>query len=150
MKFKDCKIGMVVVPSAGSQLLSEDGNAIYNPNFRTLKISRLNYTNHTITVRELETDFEMKNINPIYVNEKGKPTFLFGAKLDFEIHTNGNELAAYYHGIKIATAKCRPDDAYDEEFGLNLLLRRVCQKLKDSHTVVETVEELLKENDNEI
>ena len=54
-----------------------------------------------------------------------------------------NELSAYYHGVKLAAVHCHPDDTYDEEFGLHLLLRRACLKLKDEHTVVETVEELL-------
>ena len=64
-------------------------------------------------------------------------------KLDFEVRREGNELSAYYHGVKLATVRCHPDDTYDEEFGLHLLLRRACLKLKDEHTVVETVEELL-------
>lgn len=64
-------------------------------------------------------------------------------KLDFEVRREENELSAYYHGVKLATVRCHPDDAYDEEFGLHLLLRRACLKLKDEHTVVETVEELL-------
>ena len=64
-------------------------------------------------------------------------------KLDFEVRREANELSAYYHGVKLATVRCHPDDAYDEEFGLHLLLRRACLKLKDEHTVVETVEELL-------
>ena len=64
-------------------------------------------------------------------------------KLDFEVRREKNELSAYYHGVKLATVRCHPDDTYDEEFGLHLLLRRACLKLKDEHTVVETVEELL-------
>lgn len=64
-------------------------------------------------------------------------------KLDFEVRREKNELTAYYHGVKLATVRCHPDDAYDEEFGLHLLLRRACLKLKDEHTVAETVEELL-------
>ena len=64
-------------------------------------------------------------------------------KLDFEVRREENELSAYYHGVKLATVRCHPDDVYDEEFGLHLLLRRACLKLKDEHTVVETVEELL-------
>ncbi len=64
-------------------------------------------------------------------------------KLDFEVRREKNKLSVYYHGVKLATVKCHPDDAYDEEFGLNLLLRRVCLKLKDEHTVVEKVEEFL-------
>lgn len=63
--------------------------------------------------------------------------------LDFEVHREANELTAYYHGVKLATVKCHPNDVYDEEFGLHLLLRRACLKLKDEHTVVETVEEFL-------
>lgn len=61
----------------------------------------------------------------------------------FEVRREKNELSAYYHGVKLATVRCHPDDTYDEEFGLHLLLRRACLKLKDEHTVVETVEELL-------
>ena len=33
---------------------------------------------------------------------------------------------------------CDEHDKFDEEFGLNLALRRACNKLKDDHEVIST------------
>ena len=60
--------------------------------------------------------------------------------VDFKVVSSSSQLSAYYKGKKIAIVD---HNNYDEEFELNLLLRRACLKLKGEHTVVKTVEELL-------
>lgn len=51
---------------------------------------------------------------------------------------HNHEIKIYYKDKFIAKAKCSKEDNYDEEFGLNLALRRFCKTLKDSHEVVIT------------
>lgn len=63
--------------------------------------------------------------------------------IDFKIISSSSQLSVYYKGKKIAVVD---HNNYDEEFELNLLLRRACQKLNDKHTVVKTVEELLQKS----
>ena len=54
------------------------------------------------------------------------------------VTTYNKEIKVYYKDKLIATAKCSEEDNYDEEFGLNLALRRFCKTLKDEHKVVIT------------
>lgn len=54
------------------------------------------------------------------------------------VTTYNKEIKVYYKDKLIATAKCSEEDNYDEEFGLNLALRRFCKTLKNEHKVVIT------------
>ncbi len=166
MKFGECKIDMEVKPKSGviETINATDKNNHWTPRTKNFFISRLNHLTKTVMIETTDplipekydfvdpsclissteimktAKFDLKYLKQDTFRDK---TWSLDDKLDFEIRKEKNELAAYYHGTKIATVRCHPDDAYDEEFGLNLLLRRVCQKLKDSHIIVETVEKLL-------
>lgn len=163
MKFEECKIGDIVTPKS-NEIKTHSPYCSRAISYTTLTkefiIIRLNYGTKTvdITPRSLEGTTEHGFVDPsclrpaqpnkfsMYDALHGKPITrpqTSDYKLDFEVRREANELAAYYHGVKLATVRCHPDDAYDEEFGLHLLLRRACLKLKDEHTVVETVEEFL-------
>lgn len=163
MKFEECKVGDIVTPKS-NEIKTHSPYCSRAISYTTLTkefiIIRLNYGAKTvdITPRSLEGTTEHGFVDPSCLNPANSDKFsmsdaLHGKiitppqtpdyKLDFEVRREKNELSAYYHGVKLATVRCHPDDAYDEEFGLHLLLRRACLKLKDDHTVVETVEELL-------
>lgn len=163
MKFEECKIGDIVTAKS-NEIKTHSPYCSSEISYTTLTkefiIIRLNYGTKTvdITPRSPECTTEHGFVDPSCLNPVTSDKFsmsdaLHGKiitppqtpdyKLDFEVRREANELSAYYHGIKLATVRCHPDDAYDEEFGLHLLLRRACLKLKDEHTVVETVEELL-------
>ena len=163
MKFEECKIGDIVTPKS---------NVIkaHNPHLCSSAISYITLTkefiitglNYGKTVDIIPRSSTIENgykfvdpscLNPANFHKFSMSDALHGKpithpkipdyKLDFEVRREKNELSAYYHGVKLATVRCHPDDVYDEEFGLHLLLRRACLKLKDEHTVVETVEKLL-------
>lgn len=57
----------------------------------------------------------------------------------------GNRIFIEYRGKVIASSGCDEHDKFDEEFGLNLALRRACNKLKDTHEItdIESVEDYL-------
>lgn len=163
MKFEECKVGDIVTPKTNElRTLNPYGEVkIYLTASKEFVITGLNYGTETIDIKPFNN--EVKELLSVFVLPScldlarpdkfsmsdalhGKPITrpqTSDYKLDFEVRREKNELSAYYHGVKLATVRCHPDDAYDEEFGLNLLLRRACLKLKDEHTVVETVEELL-------
>ena len=162
MKFKECKIGARVRLKSDvvETITSKNKTDHWTPRTKEFRIMRLNYIAKTVMIRP--TDLSILDcydfVNPACLTPAHSDKFSMSDalhskpitrpqtpdyKLDFEVRREKNELSAYYHGVKLATVRCHPDDTYDEEFGLHLLLRRACLKLKDEHTVVETVEELL-------
>ena len=162
MKFEECKIGDFVKTNSNEiKIITSMGLKTYTPERTHFKIVALNYDTRTVNVQTRTSDAfsgVLHEIDFVYpscldVDKFSMSDALHGQpitrpqtsdyKLDFEVRREANELSAYYHGVKLATVRCHPDDVYDEEFGLHLLLRRACLKLKDEHTVVETVEELL-------
>lgn len=162
MKFEECKIGDIVTPKSDEiKTRSICVNVIsYITSTKEFIITGLNYGTKTVDITPRSPKAENgygfvdpARLNPAHSDKFSMSDALHGKpitrpqtsdyKLDFEVRHEANELSAYYHGVKLATVRCHPDDAYDEEFGLHLLLRRACLKLKDEHTVVETVEELL-------
>lgn len=160
MKFSECKVGEIVTPKINEIKIRKIATSVILCPTSTKKfmITGLNYHTKTvgiIPINSKTTDALIGFVDPSCLDVykfsmsdalHGKPITrpqMPDYKLDFEVRREKNELSAYYHGVKLATVRCHPDDTYDEEFGLHLLLRRACLKLKDEHTVVETVEELL-------
>lgn len=162
MKFEECKVGDFVKTNSNEiKIITSMGLKTYTPERTHFKIVALNYDTRTVNIGTRTLDifsdvlYEIDFVYPscLDVDKSSMSDTLHGKiitppqmpdyKLDFEVRREGNELSAYYHGVKLATVRCHPDDTYDEEFGLHLLLRRACLELKDEHTVVETVEELL-------
>lgn len=163
MKFEECKIDDIVTLKSGvvETITFKNKTEHWTPRAKKFRIIRLNYIAKTVMIRAINLsirdccyDFvDPACLTPAHSDKFSTSKALHGKpitrpqtsdyKLDFEVRREVNELSAYYHGVKLATVRCHPNDAYDEEFGLNLLLRRACLKLKDEHTVVETVEELL-------
>ena len=162
MKFEECKLGDIVTPKTNViKILNLCINKVSYTTFTTeFVITGLNYGTKTVDIiprsPTIENGYKFVDpscLNPANLHKFSTSDALHGKpithpkmpdyKLDFEVRRDKNELSAYYHGVKLATVRCHPDDTYDEEFGLHLLLRRACLKLKDEHAMVETVEELL-------
>ena len=162
MKFEECKLGDIVTPKTNEiKTRNPYASAVSYKTFtKEFIITGLNYGTKTVDIiprsPTIENGYKFVDpscLNPANLHKFSTSDALHGKiitppqtsdyKLDFEVRREKNELSAYYHGVKLATVRCHPDDVYDEEFGLHLLLRRACLKLKDEHTVVETVEEPL-------
>lgn len=164
MKFQECKVGDIIINTDNviRFMLSEKRPEVLQITVKRGKCYVITFIypkSKTIEIREMDTGDTIDlvlpatfEIAPAYPNKFSMSDALHSKpitrpqtpdyKLDFEVRREKNELSAYYHGVKLATVR-HPDDTYDEEFGLHLLLRRACLKLRDEHTVVETVEELL-------
>ena len=87
------------------------------------------------TAREVFVDLNPGFFEPV----EEKPTAAKPQEKELlRVTTYNKEIKVYYKDKLIATAKCSEEDNYDEEFGLNLALRRFCKTLKDEHKVVIT------------
>lgn len=53
-----------------------------------------------------------------------------------KVYRGANGYYVVYNGQTVASSRCHPNDKFNEEFGLNLALRRFCNNLKD-RTIVE-------------
>lgn len=163
MKFEECKIGDLVKTNSNEiKIITSMGLKTYTPERTHFKIVALNYDTRTVNVRTRTLDvfsdvlYEIDFVYPscldlsnpdessmsdaLHSEQISCPQMPTEQSVDFKIVSSPNQLSAYYKGKKIATVD---HNNYDEEFELNLLLRRACLKLKDEHTIVKTVEELL-------
>ena len=161
MKFKECKIGDIVTLKSNEIKTRNLCHSVisYLTLTKEFIITGLNYGTKTVDIAPISPS-KVENgygfvdpscLSPVNFHEFPisdipnsepitHPQTPIEQSVDFKIVSSPSQLSAYYKGKKIAVVD---HNNYDEEFELNLLLRRACLKLKDEHTVVETVEELL-------
>ena len=162
MKFEECKIGDIVTPKTNEIKTHNPYPCSSAISYITLTkefiITGLNYGTQTvnITPRNFNADREYGFVDPSCLNPVNSDKFSMSdiphrepitcsqtpieQPVDFKVISSPSQLSAYYKGKKIAVVD---HNNYDDEFELNLLLRRACLKLKGEHTVVTTVEDLL-------
>lgn len=154
MKFEECKVGDLVTPKTDViETNSARGkNNHWVPRTKKFFIITLNHITKTVMIKTTDplipesydfvepsclnrTDFYKAPMSATLQDEEA-----IEQPIDFKVVSSPSQLSAYYKGKKIAVVD---HNNYDEEFELNLLLRRACLKLKDEHAIVKTVEELL-------
>ena len=159
MKFEECKIGDIVTPETNKiktrDICDVATHLALTNEFIITGLSRYTKTvDITPTNPKVDTDYFFVDpacLTPAHSDKFSMSDALHSKPItrsqtpteqsvDFKVISSPSQLSAYYKGKKIAVVD---HNNYDEEFGLHLLLRRACLKLKDEHTVVETVEELL-------
>lgn len=163
MKFEECKVGDTIINTYNviRFMLSEKRPEVLQITVKRGKcyvITSIYPKSKTIEIREMDTGDTINlvlpvtfEIAPAYPNKFSMSDIPHSEPItcsqtpteqlvDFKVISSPSQLSAYYKGKKIAVVD---HNNYDEEFELNLLLRRACLKLKDEHTVVETVEELI-------
>lgn len=156
MKFEECKVGDIVTPEA-NKIKTRDFCDVATHTALTNEFIITGLSRYTKTVDITPTNPKADTgyffVDPSCLNRADfhkipMPDTLQDEEaieqpVDFKVISSPSQLSAYYKGKKIAVVD---HNNYDEEFGLHLLLRRACLKLKDEHTVVETVEELLQKS----
>ena len=101
----------------------------------TFSAKTISCTHRLCTTREVFIDLNPGFFEPVEEElTAAKPQ----EKELLRVTTYNKEIKVYYKDKLITTAKCSEEDNYDEEFGLNLALRRFCKTLKDEHKVVIT------------
>jgi hypothetical protein len=141
MKFEDLKKGMKVKATCSEcvyGVTNKENNwigtvmQIYGDG--TFSAKTISCT-HRCTARKVFVDLNPGFFEPV---EEEPTTAKQQEKELLRVTTCNKEIKIYYKDKFIAKAKCSKEDNYDEEFGLNLALRRFCKTLKDSHEVVIT------------
>lgn len=142
MKFEDCKIGMTVKMNE----LSNDRYSITTKSRGCVgKIVNMYDFNNTVVIRVLEHsyhsyvgktfDIEPQYFDPVYQNNSTiceNSDYLLNVK----VVKKDNAIEVYYNNKKLATAKCNPNDKWDEEFGLALAFSRALKEMKTSHEII--------------
>ena len=159
MKFEECKLGDIVTPKT-NKIKTRDlcDVAIHTALTNKFIITGLSRYTKTVDITptnpKADTDYffvdpacltpahsdKFSMSDALHSKPITRPQTPIEQSVDFRVISSPSQLSAYYKGKKIAVVD---HNNYDEEFELNLLLRRACLKLKDEHTVVKTVEELL-------
>lgn len=57
-------------------------------------------------------------------------------EIPLKVTRDKNTVYVIYNGKVVAKATCSPEDTFNEEFGINLALRRFCKTLPDTNEVV--------------
>lgn len=153
MKFEECKVGDIVTPEA-NKIKTRDfcdvaTHLALTNEFIITGLSRYTKT-VDITPTNPKADTGYFFVDPSCLSPAHSDKFSMSdiphseppteQLVDFKVISSPSQLSAYYKGKKIAVVD---HNNYDEEFELNLLLRRACLKLKGEHTVITTVEDLL-------
>lgn len=143
MKFEDLKVDMKVKAICG-----EDVYGITNREKKWMgTVAYIDFDNEAFTAKTDSCTYKyiskgrfFKGLNSKYFEpvEEETTTTKPQEKELLRVTEHNHEIKVYYKDKLIAKAKCSEEDNYDEEFGLNLALRRFCKTLNDSHEVVIT------------
>lgn len=105
------------------------------------KVTYISQKNNTFCADTIKLNGKTSDFDEVYKRFYGLNPSHF-ERVDGEtllrVYRNNNNIQVYYRDKLIAEAKCSKDDTYEEEFGLNLALRRACKKLKDKHIITKT------------
>lgn len=135
MKIKDVKIGMKVI-----------GNDLANKLYRYTKKGWIG------TVESIQDNFIYVTGDNDIVNWRVLAKAVDKYEGDEEVLTvyrGTNGYYVIYNGQIVAGSRCHPHDKFNEEFGLNLALRRFCKTLNDKAVVEQktVTRTILKVND---
>ena len=144
MKFEDLKVGMRVRATG-----SKYDYAITNKKYKWIGIIvDINNKAKTFSAKTdksncddgLPKDYIFKLLEPDKFEPTKKEANLpkRGEREILRVTEHNQKIKVWYKDKVIAEARCSEEDNYDEEFGLNLALRRFCKTLKDEHKVVIT------------
>ena len=142
MKFEDLKVGMKIRAIDNHYMITKK---IYG--FEG-KIIDINKYNETFTVKTTHStcpervfrnyvwdDLKAEHFEPILSGEKEIAT----VNEILKVVRKRDTYYVIYNGRTVAAATCSKDDNFNEEFGLNLALRRFCKTLCDENTTKKVV-----------
>lgn len=135
MNIKDVKIGMKVI-----------GNDLANKLYRYTKKGWIGI------VESIQDDFIYVRGDDDIVDWRGLAKAFDKYEGDEEVlkvYRGTNGYYVVYNGQTVASSRCHPHDKFNEEFGLNLALRRFCKTLNDKAVVEQktVTRTILKVND---
>ena len=140
MKFEDLKVGMKI------RAIDDYYNVTRKFNQYVGEVTNIDEDNKTFTAKTIHnTDIEFqhyvwdglkaKHFEPIH-SEKREITTVNEV---LKVVRKRDTYYVIYDGRTVAAATCSKDDTFNEEFGLNLALRRFCKTLCDENTTKKVV-----------
>ena len=141
MKFEDLKVGMKVkaidnayrVTNKSYQFEGEIIDINKKCKTFTAKTTHTTYPNKELRLYEWN-DLKAKHFEPI--EEKKIVTM---NEIPLKVTYAHNTVYVIYKGKIVAKATCNQEDTFNEEFGLNLALRRFCKTLCDENTTKKVI-----------
>ena len=140
MKFKDLKVGM--------KIRAIDNEYVYTAKRYEFegKITDIDKENETFTAQTTHSispefrhyvwdDLRAEHFEPIPAKKKEIAT----VNEVLKVVRKKDTYYVIYNGRTVAAATCSKDDNFNEEFGLNLALRRFCKTLCDENTTKKVV-----------
>ena len=138
MRIEDCKIGQIVIANDKSN----DRYSITNLD-NDFKGKIVKFQGNCIAIEQINSKYHKEdngvvwsNLDPNYfdlIEDKENKE-----KLDLCVERCGKKLILKYNGKVLATAKCNPNDEFDEEFGIALALTRALKKMKTTREIIIT------------
>lgn len=140
MKFKDLKVGMKV-------RAIDNGYVIASKNYQFEgEVTDIDEDNETFSAQTTHSispvfrhylwdDLRANHFEPISAKKKEIAT----VNEVLKVVRKRDTYYVIYNGKTVAAATCSKDDTFNEEFGLNLALRRFCKTLCDENTTKKVV-----------
>lgn len=147
MKFKDLKVGMKVRAIEESNIRYNITNSKNKWQGVVTKIYKKSKLFNAITTKSIDDHYinsnfllDPKHFEPIE-EEKSKKKIITMSEIPLKVLRDRNTIYVFYKDKEVAHATCSPEDTFNEEFGLNLALRRFCAGLADTNEkIVKTVD----------
>ena len=129
MKFEDLKVGMKIKPIDNTYYITNVSNkwegeiVAIHPDSRT-------FTAKTIVKGKIMFDRKYL-LAPEYFTPIEEKKQIETCQELVKVLLVKDTISVFYKGKLVTRAKCAPNDKFNEEFGLNLALRRFCKTLPD-------------------
>lgn len=143
MKFKDLKVGMKVKANKKSNdyyLRTSECNEYVG------EIIKINYEKETFSAKTVASklDFDLKSIwddlKADLFEPYGKSTKITTMnEIPLKVTHDRDTIYVIYNNKVVAKATCSKDDNFNDEFGLNLALRRFCKTLCSENTTKKVI-----------
>lgn len=147
MKFEDLKIGMKLKANEKSNIHYTITNNKNEWQGVVTKIDKKRNFFNAITTKTIDNSYinSRFSLDPKYFEpieeEKPKKKIVTMSEIPLKVVRDRNTICVFYKDKKVAQATCSPEDTFNEEFGLNLALRRFCAGLADTNEkIVKTVD----------
>lgn len=135
MKFEDLKVGMKLKATKKSDTRYGITNSACEWQGTVIEVDeennsfRARTTNH-VYKRYIGDDFIL---DPQYFESIGEKKIVTMNEIPLKVTYAYNTVYVIYKGKIVAKATCNQEDTFNEEFGLNLALRRFCKTLCDEN-----------------
>ena len=142
MRIEDIKVGMKLKATERSNTHYTLTNSKYGWRGVVTEVDEENnvfkaYTTNHKYKAYVGSDFilDPRYFEPIE-EAKSKKKIVTMNEIPLKVARDKNTVYVIYNGKVVAKATCSPEDTFNEEFGINLALRRFCKTLPDANEVV--------------